>query len=190
MKACLLFALCLLAPAAVRAQEPARNTAPPATLRSTLLAGLHQTHDKAEWFVPVNIAVAGLTAEQARWIPRNAAGKADPEAAHSAGMLAYHLWFWNARALAQFKGQTVPPAPGNNDETFNTFDAATWTKTVHDLDQVLTDLEELVTHASDADVARWAPTLAHIATHNAYHTGQILYVRKLQGVWNPSNGVK
>ncbi|MEP6937737.1 MAG: hypothetical protein ABI871_06680, partial [Chthoniobacterales bacterium] len=29
-----------------------------------------------------------------------------------------------------------------------------------------------------------------ISTHNAYHTGQILYVRKLQGSWNPANGVK
>ena len=26
--------------------------------------------------------------------------------------------------------------------------------------------------------------------HYAYHTGQILYVRKLQGSWNPDNGVK
>ena len=35
-----------------------------------------------------------------------------------------------------------------------------------------------------------APLISHISTHNAYHTGQILYVRKLQGSWNPENGVK
>ena len=166
------------------------QTAPPATLRSTLLAELHASHDKAEWFAPLNTAVAGLTPEQAKWVPVNGAGKTDPNANHSVGMLAYHVWFWNARALAKFKGEPVPKAPGNNDETFNDFDAATWAKTVRDLDQVMVSLEDLVAHASDADLAKWAGTLGDIAGHNAYHTGQILYVRKLQGVWNPANGVK
>ena len=78
-----------------------------------------------------------------------------PTPNHSVGMLAYHLWFWDARALAKFKNQTVPKAPGNNDETFNDFDAATWTKTVHDLDQVMASLEDLVAQASDADLAKW-----------------------------------
>ncbi len=48
-------------------------TAQPATLRSTLLDGLHASHDKAEWFVPLGIAVDGLTPEQAnrfRRMPR------------------------------------------------------------------------------------------------------------------------
>ncbi len=166
------------------------QNARPATLRSILLAELHASHDKAEWFVPVNTAVAGLTAEQAKWVPSNKAGSTQPNANHSVGMLTYHLWFWDARALAKFKNETVPQAPGNNDETFNEFDVASWSKTVHDLDQVMSSLEDLVAHASDADLAKWAPTLANIATHNAYHTGQILYVRKLQGSWNPSNGVK
>ena len=86
------------------------------------------------------------------------------------------------------KSQRQPPS--NNDETFNDFDAATWTKTVHDLDAVLTSMEEFVANADDATLAKYAPAIAHISTHNAYHTGQILYVRKLQGSWNPANGVK
>jgi hypothetical protein len=32
--------------------------------------------------------------------------------------------------------------------------------------------------------------IAHVGTHNAYHTGEIVYVRKLQGSWDPSKGVK
>lgn len=32
--------------------------------------------------------------------------------------------------------------------------------------------------------------LANISTHNAYDTGQILYVRKLQGSFDAKNGVK
>lgn len=166
------------------------QTRAPDTLRATLLAELHSSHDKAEWFVPLNTAVAGLAADQAKWVPVNSVGTNDSNANHSVGMLAYHLWFWNSRALAKFKNGPLPQAPGNNDETFNEYTATSWPKTVRDLDQVMKSLEDLVAHADDADLARWAPTIANICTHNAYHTGQILYVRKLQGVWNASNGVK
>ncbi|HTA86921.1 MAG TPA: DinB family protein [Silvibacterium sp.] len=170
--------------------QAAKPPQPPPTLRSILLAQLRSTHNQADWFVPVNTAVAGLTADQAKWVPTDAAGKVDPNANHSVGMLAYHLLFWNTNSLAKLKGEKAPPVPGNNDETFNQFDAATWSKTVHDLDAVLTALEDLVAHADDTTLVKIAPTIANISTHNAYHTGQILYVRKLQGSWNPSNGVK
>jgi hypothetical protein len=36
----------------------------------------------------------------------------------------------------------------------------------------------------------WYSEIAHIGTHNAYHIGRIVYVRKEQGSWNPENGVK
>lgn len=181
----LLFLLPLVAPAYVAAQS-----ASPATLRSTLLDGLHASHDKAEWFVPVGTAVEGLTPAQAKWVQKNVDGKVDPNANHSVGMLTYHLWFWNARALAKFKKQPLPQTPGNNEETFNDFNSEIWAQTVLNLDQVMKDLEGLVLHASDAELAAWASTLRDIAEHNAYHTGQIVYVRKLQGTWNPARGVK
>ena len=52
------------------------------------------------------------------------------------------------------------------------------------------DLEKIVQAADDAKLKAWAPTIANISTHNAYHTGQIIFVRKLQGSWNPEKGVK
>ena len=67
----------------LRAQTPTKPSPPPATLRSVLLSQLHSTHDSAEWFTPMNTAVAGLTAEQAKWVPQNAQGKRDPNANHS-----------------------------------------------------------------------------------------------------------
>jgi hypothetical protein len=186
----LLLCLLLSATCALAQTPPAVQKTPPPTLRSVLLAELHSTHDKADWFVPVNTAIAGLTPEQAKWIPANAAGKLDPNANHSVGMLTYHLYFWNNNALSTLSGQKPAPVPSNNDETFNDYDAASWQKTVHDLDAVMKSLEDLVANADDATLAKIAPTIANICTHNAYHTGQILYVRKLQGSWNPDNGVK
>ena len=172
-------------------QMPATPSPSPApvTLRSVLLSELHSTHDKAEWFTPMNTAVAGLTAEQAKWVPQNAQGKRDPEANHSVGMLAYHLVFWNENALARLRGEK-PANPSSNDETFNDFEAAHWEDIVQRLDRVMKNLEAEVERMPEEKLAKAAPTISHISTHNAYHTGQILYVRKLQGSWNPANGVK
>ena len=180
------FAASLLATTAL----PGQSTAAPSTLRSILLEQLRSSHNKAEWFTPVNTAVAGMSPEQASWIPRNAAGKVDPENNHSVGMLTAHLVFWNERSLQQLRGEKPGQFSGNNDETFNKFDAKSWADIVSRLDKVMTGFEEWTEHASDADLAKAATTLAHVGTHNAYHTGQILYVRKLQGSWNPANGVK
>ena len=58
------------------------------------------------------------------------------------------------------------------------------------LDQVLADWEKAVETADDQKLAANASQIEHVATHNAYHIGQILYVRKLEGVWDPAKGVK
>jgi uncharacterized damage-inducible protein DinB len=160
----------------------AQDKKPPTTLRGVLIEQLRTTHSAEDWFVPANIAVAGLTAEQAKWSP----GKD----VHSVGQLANHLLFWNTRELAEFKGEKPQPFSGNNDETFNNFDAAQWAETVTRLDAVLTDWEKAVEAADDQKLAANASLIAHIGAHNAYHIGQIIYVRKLQGSWDPSKGVK
>ncbi len=158
------------------------NKKPPTTLRGVLLEQLRTTHDTASWFVPANTAVAGLTAEQAKWTP----GPGN----HSVGQLAYHLWYWDARMLQQFKGEKLGPYDGNNNETFENFTPAQWDELVKKLNQVLADWETAVESADDAKLAQNASLVATIASHNAYHIGQILYVRKLQGAWDPAKGVK
>ena len=160
----------------------AQNQKPPTTLKGVLLEQLQTTHNKEDWFVPANIAVQGITAEQARWSPGNGQ--------HSVGQLVYHLVFWNTRELADFKGEQAPKFNGNNDETFNNFDDKQWNALVKQLDDVLTGWEKAVEAADDAKIAASASLIAHTATHNAYHIGQIVYMRKLQGSWDASKGVK
>ena len=154
----------------------------PMTLKAVLLEQLRTTHNKAEWFVPANTAVAGLTPAQASWT--------DKSGNHSVGQLATHLVFWDRESLAKFKGEKPAKFDGNNDETFNNFDEKSWNDTVKQLDQVMTDWEQAVESADDAKIALWASTIAHVGAHNAYHIGQMVYVRKLQGVWDPNKGVK
>jgi hypothetical protein len=163
----------------VRAQN--NNAKPPATLRSILLEQLKSTHTNSDWFVCADVAVAGLTPEQANWTD----GKN-----HSVGQLVYHIWYWNWRNLANIKGEKLEKFNGNNDETFDKFDAKSWPETVQKMDAVMTELEQIVESADDAKLAKIASTVQHINAHNAYHIGEIVMVRKEQGVWDPSKGVK
>lgn len=132
--------------------------------------------------MPVNVAVEGLTPEQAKW--------KDKSGNHSIGQLTNHLAFWNAEQLAKFKGEKPPAYSGNNEDTFNGFDSKTWAATVKKLDSVLTEWEKVVEQADEAKLKSWASAIAHVGTHNAYHTGQIIYIRRLQGSWDPEKGVK
>ena len=50
--------------------------------------------------------------------------------------------------------------------------------------------ETAIRTADDAKLRAWASVLDHINTHTAYHTGQILYVLKLHGIWDSNKGVK
>jgi uncharacterized damage-inducible protein DinB len=154
----------------------------PVTLRSILLEQLRTTHKTQDWFVPPSLAIAGVTAEQATWT--------DKAGNHSIGQLANHLLFWDSRELVKFGGHAPAKYDGNNDETFNSFDAKSWASTVEQLDKVLTGIEKFVETCDDATLQKYASEIAHIGTHNAYHTGQILYIRKLQGIWDPAKGVK
>lgn len=154
----------------------------PTSLRGVLLQQMRTTHDMQEWFVPVDTAVAGLSAEQANWT--------DGKGNHSVGQLVQHMLFWDAQELAKFKGEKPAKFDGNNDETFTRFDSKQWSNTVKNLDDLLTAWEKAIEAADDKALSVHASDIAHVGTHNAYHIGQIVYVRKEQGSWNPDKGVK
>ena len=174
------FGLFLLAATVSSAQsEPA--PAPP-TLKSVLLDQLKGTHDQAEWFVPVKTAIEGLSAEQAAW--------KDKTDNHSIAQLVNHLVFWDRQYLEKFKGEKPAAFSGDNKETFNVADKASWESSVKQIDEVLTAWEKAIQEADDAKLSKWAANIARISTHNAYHTGQIIYIRKMNGNWDPDKGVK
>jgi len=159
----------------------AQNDSTP-TLKSILLEQLKTTHNVKDWFVPPIIAVAGLTAEQANW--------KDNTENHSIAQLTTHLLFWDKRALDKFTGKTQSAFDGDNKETFTPVTEKTWNAAIQSLDSVLTAWEVAVQNADEKKLKEWYSTIAHIGTHNAYHTGQILYIRKMKGWWDDNNGVK
>jgi hypothetical protein len=159
----------------------AQNDSMP-TLKSILSEQLKTTHNVKDWFVPPTIAIAGLSAEQANW--------KDNSENHSIAQLTTHLIFWNKQLLAKFEG--IPPDAfnGNNKETFTAVNEITWSATVQRLDSVLTAWENAINIADEKKLRTWYSNIAHIGTHNAYHTGQIIYIRKMKGWWDDNNGVK
>jgi hypothetical protein len=152
------------------------------TLKSVLLEELRGTHNQEEWFVPVKIAIEGLTPEQAAW--------KDETENHSIVQLVNHLIFWNQQQLAKFKGEKPAAFSGDNKETFAGLDKATWEASVRQIDEVLIAWEKAIEEADESKLAKWSATIARISTHNAYHTGQIIYIRKMKGNWDPAKGVK
>jgi uncharacterized damage-inducible protein DinB len=179
-KSVLALALSLAVTAAHAQNTPPKP--PPTTLKGVLLEQLRTTHNAQDWFASGNTAIAGLTADQAKWT--------DGKGNHSVGQLTYHLVFWNKRSLLNFKGEKPDKFSGNNEETFDNFTTEQWADLVKQFDQVMTDWEKAVEAADDATVAKRASLIAHVGAHNAYHIGQIVFVRKEQGSWDPSKGVK
>ncbi|WP_040495326.1 DinB family protein [Fulvivirga imtechensis] len=152
------------------------------TVKSILLEQLKSTHTHKDWYVPVKDAVEGLTVDQANW--------KDSTSNHSIGELVSHLAFWNERILIAFHGNSPPDFDGNNELTFKTFNREDWNYAVQKLDSIQTAWEQAVDNATDKQLAEWSASIANICTHNSYHTGQIVYIRKKNGWWDGSKGVK
>lgn len=148
-------------------------------------------YDTNVWFVALRNAIEGLTAEQAAWKPTGAD--------NSVWQTLSHLTFYNYAYLERFKGVDFRYSTDDNDETFfaGTTDEE-WATEVARFDAVMKEWRELITKADDnkfdeavsaENPVSWATLIANVNAHNAYHAGQILLLRKLQGSWNPEEGV-
>ncbi len=162
------------------------------TTKELLLEQFNSCYDENGWFVALENALAGLTAEQALW----KAGELD----HSIWELVIHLHYWNNRWLGRYNVGTVEASKETIDETFRGAGAseeawetakkellqvfAEWKRVLEAIDE--TKLREIVSEEYDSP---WSAPLAHQNIHNAYHIGQIVCIRKIQGSWNPAKGV-
>ncbi len=177
MKPFLSFILCCTLCNSLKSQ-----TVQPLTLKQVLLNQLKTTHNKEDWFAPLNVAISGITAEQANWKEKGAD--------HSIAELTTHIIFWNQEELSKFLNEPPTKFSGNNNETFSSVDKDSWPLIVKKADSVMINWENAIAAADDKKLEAWYEIIGHISTHNAYHTGQIVYIRKVQGSWNPDKGVK
>lgn len=144
-------------------------------LRSLLLQQLENTHTNQDWFVPTKKAIEGLTVEQSNW--------RDSTNNHSIGELVSHLIFWNETNLNAFKGDHLSDFNDDNEITFLKYNKNEWDIAVNKLDSIQTEWEEVTRQATDQQILDWSTEIASMSSHNAYHTGQIIYIRKHNDWW-------
>src|SRR5262249_61782924 len=108
MKRIFMIAVLLFVAASLHA--PTRAQEQKATnLKSILLEQLRSTHNKKEWFVDCDTAMAGLTPQPGWW----RGGKGN----HSVGQLVYHMAVWNRRSVAKLQREAATRFARDNEET-------------------------------------------------------------------------
>jgi len=163
-------------------------------IKEILLEQMQACHNQTSWFVTVNTAISGLTAEQASWKSVNDN--------NSIWQIVNHLIFWNRRYLNRFLGLPNPEMKGDNDSTFEGEKTSgtddDWRAVAREMDAVMTEWEKALKEADEAKLDKpmssdsadpWYSYIALVNIHNAYHTGQIVTLRKQQGSWDKKQGV-
>jgi uncharacterized damage-inducible protein DinB len=163
------------------------------SVKQILQDQFNNCYEENGWFVALKNALAGVTVEQALW-------KAEGFD-HSVWEAVYHLTFWNERWRKRFVGEPLEAGAIVIAETFQAPEDPTeadWQAAIERLYAVmdfwkdaLSNIteEKLNEQVSEKYEAPWSSPLANINIHNAYHTGQIVVIRKLQGSWDAEKGV-
>jgi uncharacterized damage-inducible protein DinB len=163
------------------------------TPKEIILEQMASCRNRKNWFVPLSDALAGLNYRQA--------SSHDKKAEHSVWQLVNHLIFWNERWLLRLRGEVPPEMEIDNSETFSNEEPSEklWEQDKSKLDKILADCEYRLKEMTDEVLDReayagygstWYEMFTQFTVHNAYHIGQIVLVRKIQGTWNPEQGVK
>jgi len=152
------------------------------TKKELILDQFDACYNEENWFIPLIQSLEGLTPEQAQWNDENN---------HSILQLVLHLIFWNERYLMRFKGTPLPPfSIGEEDPTFD-INPLDWDSAVKKLNEVLSDFRNEIKNTSEEKLESkpikesnddWYKIISNMNIHLAYHTGQIIFVRKLQGI--------
>ncbi|MEK4981768.1 Uncharacterized damage-inducible protein DinB (forms a four-helix bundle) [Paenibacillus sp. cl141a] len=151
-----------------------------------LLNQLLANANDPSWYVPFQQSVVQLTEDEAFWTPANGC--------HSIAEIIQHLLYWNETWQTRYRESQVDAVPsiGDNHNSFIIPDNATFAELRDRLLEVLLQWQELLSASKlEQEVngfpepAKWWELVSNAATHNAYHIGQIVYIRKLQKSCSP-----
>ncbi|WP_411350022.1 DinB family protein [Paenibacillus sp. WLX2291] len=156
-----------------------------------LLLQKDQIWKDEDWIVPLSLALEGLTAQQAAWQPQG----------DNLTIRQYvnHIQHYNQRVLNRHQDKDPGAEAENNLQTFGSpgdpYDEAGWQQLVRDVTDTSLALRDMIDAYDDESLAAPYPDthinrgqqLAGWLIHDAYHAGQIVLLRKLQGCWRTSN---
>ena len=138
------------------------------------------------WFTSLATAVAGLTAQQAAWVPG--------PGFNSVWGLVDHVWFWQKFYLPLLRGLPAEQTLRREDDwtpIADPTDEGAWQAACRRAVEVNAELAAYVAGLTDEGLAQpYAPGKARrqqviqgIIAHNSYHTCEIISVRHMQGLW-------
>lgn len=151
--------------------------------KDVLLDQLAACQNDPSWFPTIEEALAGLTAEQAAWSENEST---------SIWQIVHHLAFWNYRWLRRFKEGKEAFDKVDNEMTFSVSGTEItedeWQLTVDKLNRSFADWRETLATCDESKLdepiptfapeARWWGAISNLCTHNAYHIGQIVLMKK------------
>jgi uncharacterized damage-inducible protein DinB len=150
--------------------------------KSILIDQMTACYNDKSWFLPLKEILAELTAEQAA---------AENECKQSIWKIVNHLHFWNEKWLERFKLEVIESAHSDNEETFylnpHGINDYEWGETVNKLEAVYESWIKELQDCEDSKLmitiptyfnAPWWGVVSNLCTHNAYHIGQIMLLKK------------
>ncbi|WP_082232817.1 DinB family protein [Halobacillus massiliensis] len=146
-----------------------------------LLNLLDSTFSEESWYAPFNDAIEGLTAQQAVWTPAGEAVKSIWENVN-------HLTFYKERLAANLEGREWTNDL-DGDETFYLTEQPAndqeWKRIIERSEKAHHQLRQVLSAISEEELKQQSleRKLLDIMLHDAYHTGQIIQLRKMQGSW-------
>ncbi|MFO8034229.1 MAG: DinB family protein [Candidatus Bipolaricaulota bacterium] len=151
------------------------------TVRSLLAEQLRHTCESGVWQPPLFVAVEGLSPEQAAWKP--GPGR------HSIWEIVRHLLHWKRFVLELWDGRQASHDDWERrDWAPFTVEESAWPRDVKELKEMSKEIAQRVADLSDRDLGSTFPywnqplsvVLADMASHDAYHAGQVQLLRALQ----------
>lgn len=140
--------------------------------------------NEASWYRPFSESVEDLTEEQALWKPN--------ENCPSIAEIVQHLIYWNQCWQTRYIKSRIDATPSirDNKVSFKIPENTNFNDLKETLLDVLLKWDGLLSIEKIGsevigfqEKAKWWQILGNSTTHNAYHIGQIIFIRKLQNSW-------
>ena len=153
--------------------------------KEILIHGWDFAYDVEDWYPPLKASLKDVDLKQALWRP-------DGKASHTIGELVNHLLYYKKRFLFRLEHREWTAKIGSNDDTFQTAQYTTsdaWNQALSELQSVQQGIRAKLVSLEDSGLNSPLPKdpigrqVLSLFMHDAYHTGQIILIRKLYGSW-------
>jgi uncharacterized damage-inducible protein DinB len=152
--------------------------------KELLLSAWDTAYDKEGWYVPLKKILPRISFEAASWKPAQ-------KDMHSVLEIANHLLFYKERFLCRLRERPFKQIARTNDDTFlyNEPTKDIWEVVRSRLDVVQAEIRQTIEQNEEAYLDQSKPKdavavqMMDLFMHDAYHTGQIVDLLKLQGKW-------